>query len=60
MSKFLIHTVISLAGAFVTVAFATWSIDPTHWDRADRQMFLFIAAIIGWLQYADGLFRRRG
>lgn len=59
MSKFLIHTVISLAVAFLAVAYATWSIDPTHWDRADRQMFLYIAAVVAWLRYAHGLLGRR-
>ena len=41
------------------VAFATWSIDPSGWERIDRQMFLFIASVVAWLRYACGLIRRQ-
>ncbi|MBA4005663.1 hypothetical protein [Delftia acidovorans] len=59
MKTLFINALIGMASAFVAVAFATWSIDPSGWERIDRQMFLFIAAIVAWLRYACGLIRRQ-
>ena len=59
MKAFLINALIGIAAAFLSVAFAVWSIDPSGWERIDRQMFLFIASVVAWLRYACGLIRRQ-